>query len=250
MDLPTYFFLNKVSLNRVIVNFIFTLGTNLENPNSEPTSWIMQSNWPPSPNIFCQKWFSPQIFLYGSILAFPGFSSEITKQIYKWDLSSNGNNLRCVKTALLSTGTPMFTQHAGENEDSEKKSFKLPFIQSSRIYCALWCSNAKTGLRKMKRWIEIIFCFQEWLLQFHLLQRLYGDLDGGRGNPTEGSEVHKVRQIQSKQSSYLISLSLSVLNRISDRCTWKYFVRSYCFLFHLFCWKSHKESGGKVILYG
>ena len=120
MDLPTYFFLNKVSLNRVIVNFIFTLGTNLENPNSEPTSWIMQSNWPPSPNIFCQKWFSPQIFLYGSILAFPGFSSEITKQIYKWDLSSNGNNLRCVKTALLSTGTPMFTQHAGENEDSEK----------------------------------------------------------------------------------------------------------------------------------
>ena len=120
MDLPTYFFLNKVSLNRVIVNFIFTLGTNLENPNSEPTSWIMQSNWPPSPNIFCQKWFCPQIFLYGSILAFPGFSSEITKQIYKWDLSSNGNNLRCVKTALLSTGTPMFTQHAGENEDSEK----------------------------------------------------------------------------------------------------------------------------------
>ena len=52
-------------------------------------------------------------------LHFQGFP-QTSQNKYKWDLSSNGNNLRCVKTALLSTGTPMFTQHAGENEDSKK----------------------------------------------------------------------------------------------------------------------------------
>ena len=105
-------------------------------------------------------------------------------------------DLRCVKTALLCTGTPMYTPPAGRPQNKHENTGKIPTNRLLLVF-HICCSASKNSIEKIEKIfeIEMIFCFQEWLLQFHLLQRMYGDLDGGRGDTAEGSEVHKVRQI-------------------------------------------------------